>query len=200
MDILKYRSLHKQSDFDNLDVLIVFEDVETKQIVYKNKKFIECVDSFENKKPNYDNRFISIDSFVSEIDGKQVVVEVGEVIVPITNLENNTLVRNAISEIENDKRDAVQNDFIQLQHGIRTHDTIIDDIIKRTIKFYDSEFAHLFIFGSSYTEKGKLYQYKIDSDEVAIPIKVSLPSYWKNQSYLHRVKRNLFQRSLCSSQ
>ena len=180
MDILKYRSLHKQSDFDDLDVLVVFEDVETKQIIYKNKKFIECVDSFENKKPNYDNRFISIDSFVNEIDGKQVVVEIGEVIVPITNLENNTQVRNAISEIENDKRDAVQNDFIQLQHGIRTHDSIIDDIIKRTIRFYDSEFAHLFIFGGSYTEKGKLFQYHIDHDEVAVPIRVTLPSYWKN--------------------
>ena len=181
MNIIKYRSLHHQSDFDDLDVLVVFEDVETKQIVYKNKKYIECVDSFENEKPNYDNRFISIDSFVSEIDGKQVVVEIGELIVPITNLENNTQVRNAISEIENDKRDAVQNDFLQLQHGIRTHDTIVDDIIKRTIRFYDSEFAHLFIFGSSYEEKGRLFQYHLNhDDDLAIPIKVSLPSYWKN--------------------
>ena len=100
MDILKYRNLHKQSDFDDLDVLIVLEDVETKQIIYKNKKFISCVDSFDNKKPNFDNRFISIDSFVGEVDGRPTIVEVGEVIIPITNLENNTQVRNAISEIE----------------------------------------------------------------------------------------------------
>ena len=180
MDILKYRNLHKQSDFDDLDVLIVLEDVETKQIIYKNKKFISCVDSFDNKKPNFDNRFISIDSFVGEVDGRPTIVEVGEVIIPITNLENNTQVRNAISEIENDKREAVQNDFFQLQHGIRTHDTIIDDIIKRTIKFYESQFAHLFIFGDTYSQKGKLYQYNIDSEEVTVPIRLFLPAYWDN--------------------
>ena len=102
MDISKYRNLHNQQDFDNLDVIVAFEDVETKQITYKNKKYIECVDSFGDKKPGFDKRFISIDSFVSEVDGRQVVVEIGELIVPIFSLENNAAVRYAISEIEND--------------------------------------------------------------------------------------------------
>ena len=181
MDILKYRNLHKQEDFDDLDVLVVFEDIETKKIVYKNKKFIEAVDAFANKKPNFDNRFITIDSFVGEVDGRQIVIEIGEVIVPITNVESNLAVRTAISEIESDKREEIHNDFLEFQIGRRKHDNILDNIVRRTIKFYQSNYAHLFIFDKNNNKNGTLYQYALDNnEEIVVGTEMARPAYWDN--------------------
>ncbi len=181
MDISKYRNFHKQSDFDNLDVFVLFEDLETKEITYKNKKYIDAIDALSDKKPNFDNRFITIDSFIGEVDGRKTVVEIGEVIVPVTNVESNLEVRTAISEIENDKREEIHNDFLEIQTGKRNHDNILDNIVRRTIKFYQSKYAHLFIFNKNRNECGTLYQYELDHDEdEVVGIPTYLPSYWDN--------------------
>ena len=181
MDILKYRNLHRQEDFDDLDVFVIFEDIETKQIVYKNKKYIDAITALGDKKPNFDNRFITIDSFVGEIDGKPIVIEIGEPITPVTNIQNNLELRTTISEIESDKREEIHNDFLKLQTGKRKHDNILDNIVRRIIKFYESKYAHLFIFGKTRTERGTLYQYELEHEEKdAIGKSIFLPSYWDN--------------------
>ena len=180
MDIKKYQHIKTKEGFDALDALVLFEDVETKEITFKNKAYIKEVDSFGDKKPFFDRRFITIDSFLATIDGRNVVVEVGEKVVPITNSSYNLDLRTTISDIENLKREEIHNDFFHSHDGKSKHDILLDQIVIQTINYYQSPYAHLFIFGPTRYDRGTLYQYELGKKDLVEPKSIFLNSYWDN--------------------
>lgn len=180
MTINGLKKIRHAKDFDAFDAFILLEDIETKQIVFRNRAYLKEVEKTKDKRPAFDTRFISINSFISQVDGRDVVVEFGTKINPVTSSSYNLTLRSTISEIEGLMREEIHNDFLFALDGIKVHYRIINAIVHHILKFYGSEYAHLFIFKNNYTDKGSLHTYHISQENAQTNKDVYLNSYWAN--------------------
>ena len=169
------------SDFDELPDLILIEDAETREILYKNRAWMESVPELGKKLPTFDKRFISINSHISTIEGRKVVIEVAKSILPVTTSSYNMDARTIISDIENDMRSELQSAYLYVENGKKTHDILIDSVIYKMMDFYESEYAQLFIFTNNDPyQNGKLYQYRRGDYKNPLPKSIPLNDYWFN--------------------
>ncbi len=182
MDLSKISKITHLPDFDDLEEVIVVEDAETGEIVLRNKAYKKYIGSLEGTLPSFDKRFFTIDTIHVVVDGRLCAVEVAVPVLPVEESFYNHSLRQTISDIENIVRTEVTTDFLTSRNGRNYHDRMLDRIVRRMMKYYESPYAHVFLFGASRYEPGILSQFALDEEEDAEP-KISntvLQAYWAN--------------------
>ena len=170
---------HKFSDFDNEDVFIVIEQCDNRKIVYRNPYYYQIVNN--ESKPSYDKRFLTVTTFLSEIEGELSAVEVALPILPVTDTAYNVDLRTRVSKVASYIRSENHNDFTNLE-GIKTqHEGIIDKIIFEAMEFYNSPYAQIFAFSDDdYYGVSKLYKYELKGHKSYPSEAIVLNDYWEN--------------------
>ncbi|MCR5078335.1 MAG: EAL domain-containing protein [Bacilli bacterium] len=182
MDLTRIAKINHLADFDDIEEVIVVEDAETGEIVLRNKAYKKHIEAFAGTLPSFDKRFFTIDTIHSVIDGRLCAVEVALPILPVEISFYNHSLRQTISDIENIVRTEVTTDFLTSKNGRNYHDRMLDRIVRRMMKYYESPYAHVFLFGPTREDPGVLSQFALAEPDDATP-KISrtiLPAYWAN--------------------
>ncbi|MCR4561857.1 MAG: EAL domain-containing protein [Bacilli bacterium] len=189
MEIEDYKKLTHFADFDETEDFIIIEDIATREIIYTNPAYANEAGVISTRIPTYDKRFVTITTFIKELEGRNVAIEVGKRILPVTSSTYNYDLRSVVSEIENDIRSEITADFFISDDGVSKHDSIIHRTIAKTMNYYDVKYAHLFVFDEDSQSEGTLHAYYRDGEKDEHFSKRShFPSYWENGS------KNFFQK------
>ena len=176
MDLSKYRAVTRWEEYDSFEEIIVVEDAKTMEKVFYNRSYREQTALFKKKKPSFDQRFLTIDSFLKEFDGRLMVVEVAKKILPSPLFHYDSSLRQTISDIEGKIRGEIHSDFLSSGKGRGKHQKTIGEVLSLTMAYYDSPMAHVLLLGkgrqASLTSmrKGKPASYSM----------VHFPEYWDN--------------------
>lgn len=191
MDVTPYKKLKTIEEFNRLSNFIIIEDALTHENILYNKAFTDEIKRFEGRMPSFDERFISVDSYLDTIDGRLSVIEVSEKIFPETAISYDAELRKTVSRIEGLLRQEMYDDFLSSEGGKRNHDRLIDNVVKLTNDYYECPIAQVLTFDKNSTKTGTLLQYHRGTAEHPIPRKVRVADYWDNSF------DNFFSRGYC---
>ncbi|MCR5491309.1 MAG: EAL domain-containing protein [Bacilli bacterium] len=180
MDLTPYKKMKSIAEFDLCPNFIIIEDANTRENLLFNKAYKQEIRRLNGKVPPFDERFLSVNSYLDTIDGRQCVIEAYERVFPKTALSYDMDLRTTISHIESGIREEIDVDFLSTDKGKRNHDLLIDQVVQKTIAYYKSPYAHLIIFTDEAKTEGDLLQYALGKDENPKPRHVKIKEYWIN--------------------
>ncbi len=155
-------------DFNNFDCFIMVQDPKTKEVVFTNDAYKNEIASNKGEHPEYEKRFISIESLAVKIDKKDYLVLISKTLETATSDSNRIESRKCLSYIAHAIRDEIHNDFLEITNGRSVHEKIIDDIILKTLDFYGSSYGQLFLFPENSEDPGRVFEYHLGSDKVSV--------------------------------
>ena len=180
MDLTPFKELHSTAEFNELDNFVIIEDAYSRETILYNKAYTDELKRLNGKKPAFDERFLSVDSYLTDIEGRYCVVEVYEKVFPKTLLSYDPELRTTISHIEGEMRREIQVDFISGEGEKRNHDLLLDRVVRMTIDYYEVPYAQLLTFDIGNTHEGTLLQYERYGSENPTPTHVKVKEYWDN--------------------
>ena len=163
-DLKQVRSFEGFNDFEDF---IVVQNSKTKDIVFTNDAYKKEIEAHKNQHPDYEKRFLSINSFKLKKDRVDYTVLVSDTLETDSSTSNRIESRKMLSYIAHAIRDEIHNDFVAIDNGKSIHEKIIDDIIHKTITFYGSKYGQLFLFPENSEDSGRVYEYHLGSKKVA---------------------------------
>ena len=182
MDMSPYKRLHRFSDFDDLEELIIIEAVENHESLYYNKAYNRFLEFAEKKELSFDSRFYSVNSYVDEIEGTLCVIEVAIAIKPESEYVYDGHLRTVISNIEREIREEMHNDFVEMSvSGRRKHGEIIDEVVRLTMEYYHAPYAQVALFDEGMGHTGGVKDYA-HGKFVQTLYNVHIPTYWDNST------------------